>query len=608
MSARIHPLHPAGALRSNNEPEVFEAGDLILRHLEQLGVEYVFGIPGGAIEPLYNALARSERRGGIKAVIARHEAGAAFMAEGYARNTGKLGVCCSTTGPGATNLITGVASAYENQIPLLVITPQTALSHFGRKALQESSDTAVNTVGMFQHCTHYNTLVSHVDQIEHKLASAIMTAFNSQGPAHISVPLDIMRITLERSAPGFNLSSLLARPAWKDESAIDPLVDLLLDARKPVFVLGNGCQDTAGLILRTAMILDAQVVTTPDGKGLISPFHPNYRGVFSFAGHKSAEQVLHDPAVDLVVTVGNMLSEWSSNNWDRETLLTGQLVHIDTNENNLTRSPMARLHVRGNIDTVFETLIVELARHGRQLIAADTPRTDSASAVLSFEVDDLPKCLDASCPIKPQWLMTKLTQLFPPSTRYLADAGNSFAWCTHYLHPFDRRVLDRRSVGRGDRGRRTIRGGLFQAGFEFAPMGWAIGNAVGAALARPGDPVVCITGDGSMLMSGQEITVAQQLGLPVVYIVLNDARLGMVAHGQQLGGGEQIGSELPQVDFRRMAEAMGIRAYLIQTPQDLMNLNIPGICQQRSPTLLDVRIDRREIPPIGRRIQILREM
>ncbi|HND14711.1 MAG TPA: thiamine pyrophosphate-binding protein, partial [Pseudomonadales bacterium] len=149
MSARIHPLHPAGALRSNNEPEVFEAGDLILRHLEQLGVEYVFGIPGGAIEPLYNALARSERRGGIKAVIARHEAGAAFMAEGYARNTGKLGVCCSTTGPGATNLITGVASAYENQIPLLVITPQTALSHFGRKALQESSDTAVNTVGMF---------------------------------------------------------------------------------------------------------------------------------------------------------------------------------------------------------------------------------------------------------------------------------------------------------------------------------------------------------------------------------------------------------------------------------------------------------------------------
>ena len=123
------------------------------------------------------------------------------MAEGYARNTGKLGVCCSTTGPGATNLITGVASAFENQIPMLVITPQTALSHFGRKALQESSDTAVNTVGMFRHCTHYNTMVSHIDQLEHKLASAIMTAFNSSGPAHISVPLDVMRPPSRPPAP-----------------------------------------------------------------------------------------------------------------------------------------------------------------------------------------------------------------------------------------------------------------------------------------------------------------------------------------------------------------------------------------------------------------------
>jgi len=609
VSAQIHPLHPAPGTQPGVAPGVFEGGDLIVSHLDQLGVDYVFGLPGGAIEPFYNALARSQRRGSVRPVVARHETGAAFMAEGYARNTGKLGVCCSTTGPGATNLITGVASAFENQIPLLVITPQTALSHFGRKALQESSDTSINTVGMFQHCTHYNTLVSHVDQLEHKLASAIMTAFNSSGPAHISVPLDVMRTAVAATGPSYNLSSLLARPAWKDETAIDAFVDLLLGSKKVVFVLGNGCQDAAGLILRAAMTLNARVVTTPDGKGLISPFHPCYRGVFSFAGHESANAALRDPEVDLVVTVGNMMSEWSSNNWDRETLLTSHLVHVDANENNLTRSPMARLHVRGSIDTIFETLIAELGKHGRHVGVTEPLATDeNGGSVLPFEVSHFEKCLDASCPIKPQWLMTKLTQLFPPSTRYLADAGNSFAWSTHYLNPFDRRVLDRRGSGRGDRGRRSGRGGLFQAGFEFAPMGWAIGNAVGTALARPGDPVVCITGDGSMLMSGQEITVAQQLGLPVIYVVLNDARLGMVAHGQRLGGGEEIGCELPQVDFRRLAEAMGVRAYLIQTPQDLMNLNIPAICQQSSPTLLDVRIDPREIPPIGRRIQALQDM
>ena len=135
--------------------------DQLVEHLEQIGVEYIFGVPGGAIEPLYNAMARSQRKGGLRPIVARHEAGAAFMADGYARETGKLGVCCSTTGPGATNLITGVASAYVDNIPLLVITAQTALHLFGKQTLQESSCTAVNTVAMFQHCTHFSSLVSH---------------------------------------------------------------------------------------------------------------------------------------------------------------------------------------------------------------------------------------------------------------------------------------------------------------------------------------------------------------------------------------------------------------------------------------------------------------
>ena len=128
-----------------------ELGDLLVAYFEQLNIDYVFGIPGGAIEPLYNALARSRRRGGPRPIVPRHETGAIFMADGYYRQTGKLGVCCATTGPGATNLITGAASAYENHIPILIITAQTALANFGRGAFQESSCTGINTVGMFQY-------------------------------------------------------------------------------------------------------------------------------------------------------------------------------------------------------------------------------------------------------------------------------------------------------------------------------------------------------------------------------------------------------------------------------------------------------------------------
>ena len=139
----------------------YQLGDLLITYLEQLSVEYIFGVPGGAVEPLYNALARSSRNNGPRPITARHETGAVFMADGYARQTGKIGVCCATTGPGTTNLITGIASAYENQIPLLVITAQTAIENFGRGALQESSCTGINTVGMLQFCTRYNTLVLH---------------------------------------------------------------------------------------------------------------------------------------------------------------------------------------------------------------------------------------------------------------------------------------------------------------------------------------------------------------------------------------------------------------------------------------------------------------
>jgi acetolactate synthase-1/2/3 large subunit len=235
--------------------------DLLVAYLEQLGVEYVFGVPGGAIEPLYDALARSERRGGVRAVVARHETGAAFMADGYARNSGKLGVCCSTTGPGATNMITGVASAYENNVPMLVITAQTAISTFGKGAIQDSSCTGVNTVGLYSHCTRYNTLISHIDQFEHKLAAAIMSAMGSPaGPAHISVPRDVMAMDNLVSQTHYQLDNLLDRPALIDEKAVAKLNVEITRARNPVFIIGDEASEAIVSILSIASEIDAKII------------------------------------------------------------------------------------------------------------------------------------------------------------------------------------------------------------------------------------------------------------------------------------------------------------------------------------------------------------
>ncbi|MEH6358112.1 MAG: thiamine pyrophosphate-binding protein [Pseudomonadales bacterium] len=601
---------------------VYEAGDLLISYLEQLGVEYLFGIPGGAIEPLYNALARSERRGGIKSVVARHETGAAFMAEGYARNSGRLGVCCSTTGPGATNLITGVASAFENKVPLLVITAQTSLKNFGKRAFQESADTGINIVGMFQFCTCFNTMVSHIEQLEQKLITAVMTAMRESAPVHLSIPVDILKANLPRTAPSYDLPTLIEQPHFQDERGIKRLIEQIEHSSKIVIVLGSGGREAAGLILEVAALIGALVVTTPDGKGLVSPYHPLYRGVIGFAGHVSASKLLADPEVDTIIAVGTVISEWTSNGWDTSSFLNDRLIHIESEASHLTGSPMSKIHVRGCIASIFESLseslrgktgisnvvsVDDIARQ-RQSVGKETVFREKIEQVQHFELANARKYYDDSTPIKPQWLMHRLAQLFPPNTRYLADTGNSFAWAIHYLHPFDRRINQRRTNGRHDNGRRQRNAGLFQCALEFASMGWAIGSSVGAALACPGEPIVCITGDGSLLMSGQEMTVALEHQLPVVFVVLNDSSLGMVKHGQLLAKAESIGHKLPTVDFALMAGAMGVVGHRIRRAQDLLDLDIQEICSRNGPTVLDVLIDPDEVPPMDMRIKVLNDV
>ncbi|HEY6898230.1 MAG TPA: thiamine pyrophosphate-binding protein [Rhodocyclaceae bacterium] len=580
-----------------------EVADLIVAYFEQLGIEYVFGVPGGAIEPLYNALARSARRGGPRPIIARHEAGAAFMADGYARETGKIGVCCATSGPGATNLITGVATAHDNGVPMLVITGQPVLPAFGRRALQESACTGINTLGMFRHCTRYNSLVSHPEQIEHKLVDALMHAVRPpRGPAHLSFPLDIMRSPIPSAKPSYDLGPKLQVRAMLDQDAFAQLCEMMDQARKPIMLIGGWCGEAAASILQYALRQGIPFVTTPDGKGLVNPAHPCNQGVFGFAGHVSADATLRDPNIDLVLAVGTSMNEWTSSGWS-DTLLNGRLVHIDSVDEHLMQSPMARLHVRGNIRTVFDRLLARLDESANP--AAPVERADPARFLTA---EDKQAMHSDAGPILPQRLMHELGRRLPPSTRFLADAGNSVAWSIHYLTPGDQRLGERRTdskLNRRHAGRRQSNGGWLRVTMDFAPMGWAIGAAVGTAAGNPEAPVVCITGDGSMLMSGQEISVAVAENMTVIYVVLNDRALGMVKHGQRLAGAEQIGFQLPPTDFAAMARAMGASAHVIRSPADFDAIDFQAMVRHPGPTLLDVHIDPEQIPPMNLRMRIL---
>ncbi|WP_230970510.1 thiamine pyrophosphate-binding protein [Nitrogeniibacter aestuarii] len=580
-------VHPEEASRPD------DVADLIIAHLAAIGVEYVFGVPGGAIEPIYNALARSERKRGPRVITARHEAGAAYMAEGYARESGKIGVCIATSGPGATNLITGVACAHDNDIPLLAITGQPKLAAFGRRALQESGCTGINTLGMFRHCTGYNSMISHPEQAEPKIVGALSYAAQHRGAAHLTIPVDIQRSNAHEgwTGPAANLTRLLTPAVLVDDDAVQEMARELLRAQHPVFVLGHGSGGSVDLFMQVIERLGARFVTTPDAKGFINPAHPGYHGVFGFAGHQQAHTLLASEP-DLLVAVGVSMGEWTSAGWSN-VLLNRRLIHVDAETEHLQRSAMARLHVPGQPAGVARRLL--------QYLPEQFMRTPTPAPTAITRLNPTPPPIAAG--VRPQVLMEVLSERCPPTTNFLADPGNGTAWAIHHLELNCRRRSATEAAEKGYR--RNPAASWLRVLMDFAPMAWAIGASIGVALARRGRPVVCITGDGSYLMSGQEITVAQAERLPIIFVVLNDGALGMVKHGQRLARAEPIGFQLPGVDFSRQAEALGVDSIVVRNEADLAALDLPGLLAKSAPTLLDVRIDAEQEPPIRMRLEAL---
>jgi len=571
--------------------EQSDYADLIVNYLKALNIECVFGVPGGAIEPLFDAIARARDSGGPEIIVARHEAGAAFMAEGYTRETGKLGVCCSTTGPGATNLITGVASAYIENIPMLVITAQTNLDKFGRNALQESSCTGLDTVAIFKHFTRYSTLISHPDQVVNKFIAAILSAQRMPGgPAHLSFPSDILRTPAKKPFEN-NIKQLTQKMSLTDNSSLSQLITKIKQCKRIAIFIGKDCEDAIDEIIEFAELTHSPIITNPAGKRWINGYHPLYRGVFGFAGHYSANQTVEDETIDMLIGIGMPITEFDSGGW-QAILLNKRLVHIDPKPEHFSRSWMAQHHVCGDVKFIFNKINQEIRQKlnsGYRWNENDPLRKVYRNRIsLTQEhgyqiiLNDESKCYSQAVPLKPQCVVNEFTKSIPVNFRLYIDAGNAWSWFTHYFH-------------------RATASGHYHIAMGLGSMGWAVGAAVGGCLGSK-QPSICVTGDGSYLMAGQEITAALQYQLPVIYIIFNDSALGMVKHGQAMAGAEPIGFNLPPVDFAKMASAMEIEGITVRTFDDLINIDWLRLGAKKAPTLIDILIDIEEVPPIQQRV------
>lgn len=563
--------------------------DLIVRYLESLNVEYVFAIPGSPLGPLADALRRSEEDGGPRLVFTRHEAGAAYIAEGYARESGTLGVCCATTGPGATNLITGVASAHAEQIPMLVITPQTRLQDLGAGCFQDSSRNGIDVVSMFEHCTVYNSTVTHPDQLERKLAAAIRAAFSTpKGPAHLSIPIDVFASESEDSLQFPTLQALLSTPsALIDNKGSDRLYEeitgVLKRSGKICLLAGYNSIEGGHELERFADLTGATLLTSPRGKGAINPYHPLARGVFGMAGHSSARATLADEQVELILAVGSNLGEWSTSKWD-PLLMNNKMVHIHNDRSWFTRSPMARMQLEGDIGTLFQELNDRLEdMQGKGLLKAPAIRKTETGGYIPAGISlakpaSCSSARDSEAIIPPQ-IFAELVERLPEKSRYYIDNSNSVPWSIHYFfHAIPKQYM---------------------LSLQFATMAWAVGAAVGGAFANQKAPSVCITGDGCYLMGGQEITVAVERQLPVIFVVFNDCGYGLIKHGHRVNGKKNVDFSIPSVDFAMMAKSTGAEAFTIRTLHDFAELDWQAMVNRQGPTLLDVIIDGEEQPPIG---------
>lgn len=543
--------------------------DEIVSELAGFGIDTYFGVPGGAIEPLFNALSRQRAAGRVRFIGMRSEAGAAFAADGYFRASGRMAVCTATTGPGISNLLTATMAAHADRIPFLLITPQVALAKEGRGALQDSSMDGHDLPRILAECTRYSTTVSHPEQLAHKLSRALSAAQTPPcGPVHLALPSDVLagaRSQRSRSAaPKLPLSQPI------DRVAMDDLCARVAAARSPLFYVGDDAGPLGRRLCRLARTLRGAVVSSPAGKRWIGHLDPIYRGVLGFSGHPDARQALE--RADLVVALGATFDELSTNAWS---VLAGVLLYaVDRHAEFACRLPNAEPVVASPSDAIDELL----ARLPAAPVVSQYPRPSGALRIMQRS---------HSGPVHPSHLMQWLSQVLPDDVVVHVDAGNSFSWSTRDLL---RRMPDTYRVAMG-----------------LSTMCWAISAVIGAAIAHRRRSI-CISGDGSMLMSSLELTVAVQHRLPVTYIVLNDGGLGMVRHGQRLGGAESIGHEIPNVSFDRLAEACGARGFRADCSDDLEALPLEWLSDDEGgPALIDVCIDRDAVPPMADRVRGLAE-
>ncbi|MCF6157358.1 MAG: acetolactate synthase large subunit [wastewater metagenome] len=529
-----------------------KASDLLVKCLENEGVKYIFGIPGEENLDILNSLLDSH----IQFITTRHEQGAAFMANVYGRLTGKAGVCLSTLGPGATNLVTGIADANLDRAPLVAITGQTSLDRMHKESHQY-----MNTVDVFRPVTKWNTLVHTPEIVPEVVRKAFKIAqMEKPGTTHIDIPEDVAK------------ADILGQPIPRKEEfhVPHPTIEtlkiaarMISDARYPIILAGNGVlrARAAEALTSFAIKLDIPVATTFMGKGAIPDDCP--LSLLAIGLQDNDHISCGFDQADLIISVGYDLVEYHPHNWNP--FKTKRVLHIDT-----TPSEVDAYY---NVDLEVIGKITETLNHLSRMTRIKEPRHIISLLRNSVMQECKTMSEDRSFPVKPQKIVCDIRQVLGPDDILISDVGAHKLWVSRIYPVYKPNTC-------------IISNG-------FASMGIALPGAIAAKLAYPERQVIAITGDGGFLMNSQELETALRLGISFVLLIVNDNSYGVIKAKQINTFGRAAFVDFTNPDFVKYAESFGAKGYYVKSGSELKTILYDALKQQ-CPTVIDCPVEYKE--------------
>jgi acetolactate synthase I/II/III large subunit len=548
----------------------------LLESLERQKVEVIFGILGGAILPVYDALCGNKK---IRHILARHEQCAAHEAEGYARASGRVGVCMATSGPGATNLVTGIANAYMDSSPIIALTgqvPSTAVNStymIGRDAFQEA-----DIIGITTPITKYNFQPRTVAEIPTVVNTAFYIASTGRpGPVLIDLPKNVqseiaeVKVTDRIDARGYKSMIEI------DLTKISEAVDLLMNAERPLLLSGGGVitANASDELMQMSDLLMAPVATTFMGKGSFPEVHPLSVGSIGMHGNPAANRLMGE--ADVLLAVGTRFSDRATANLD-SFAPDAKKIHIDIDEAEIGKNIEVDVPIIGDAKTSLKLLLAALTNK-----LYKTKGTAWAKRVKETKEQLSPLLKDRPKEVVPKALLTELRKLLPENGILTTEVGQNQMWSALYFKALKPRTF-------------ISSGGLGTMGFGFPA-------AIGAKVACPNRPVVDIAGDGSFIMSEQELACSVTENIPVTVIVLNNSVLGMVAQWQRtLYQRRYMAVNLGKTpDFVKLAEAYGAQGFRVASIEEFHKA-VKTALTSKVTTVIDVPIGSEEdvvpfVPP-----------